>query len=119
MFSVCLSQGLHASFFYTCLTLKRLFSGESLFVLKRCHLEITMEKDPERIEKGKQAVDSEGTSSQLTPRRSIRSPTSELPLSKKYRICSIVKFICKTRTREKLILCADLLAYQTLQMLTQ
>ena len=48
----------------------------------------TMEKDPQRTEKEKQAADCEGTSSQLTPRRSITSPTNELLLSKKYLIRS-------------------------------
>ena len=56
------------------------------------------EKDLEHIEKEKQAAGSEGTISQLTPRRSIGSPTSELLLPKKCLICSKVKFIWKTRT---------------------
>ena len=33
MFLVYLSQGLHVPFFYTCLTLRRLFSGESSWIV--------------------------------------------------------------------------------------
>ena len=55
-------------------------------------------KNLKRIKKKKQAGDSEGNSSQLTPRTTIRSPTNELRLLKKFLICSKVKFTRKTRT---------------------
>ena len=60
-----------------------------------------------------------GTSSQLTLRRSIRSPTNEIRLPKKCLICSKVKFIHGTRTQNKLILCTDLHSDQTLKMASQ
>ena len=66
--------------------------------------------------KGEQAANSEGTSSQLTLRRSIRSPTNELRLPKKCLICSKVKFIHETRTQKKLILCTDLHPDKTLKI---
>ena len=55
---------------------------------RKCRSIFIMEKDPQRTEKEKQAADCGGTSSQLTPRRSITSPTNELLLSKKYLIRS-------------------------------
>ena len=78
-----------------------------------------MKKDLERIEKENQVADSEGTSYQSTPRRSIKSPTGELFLPKKCLICRKVKFIRKTRTREILVLCTNLRADQTLKMACQ
>ena len=72
-----------------------------------------------RIEKEKQAADSEGTSYQLTRRRSIRSPASQLLLPKKCLICIKVNFISKTRSREKRILSTDLRANQTFKMTSQ
>ena len=48
----------------------------------KCQSIFTMKKDLQHIEKEKQAADSEGTSSQLTPIRSIRSPKNELLLPK-------------------------------------
>ena len=75
-------------------------------------------KNLKRIKKKKQAGDSEGNSSQLTPRTTIRSPTSELRLLKKFLICSKVKFTRKTRTRENFIF-IGLRAEQTLKMANQ
>ena len=76
-------------------------------------------KNLERIENENQVADSEGTSYQSTPRRSIKSPTGELFLPKKCLICRKVKFIRKTRTREILVLCTNLRADQTLEMACQ
>ena len=74
-----------------------------------------MKKTLERIKNEKESGSSECTSSQSEPvRRSVRSPSSELLLPKKCLICSKPKYIRNTRTREKLILCTDLRADQTL-----
>ena len=60
-----------------------------------------------------------GTTNQSTPRRSNKTPKGELLLPKKCVICNKVKFICKTRTREVLVLCTKLRADQTLKMTCQ
>ena len=78
-----------------------------------------MNKDLQFNEKEKQAADSEGISSHLTPKRSIRSPTNELFFPKKCLLSSKKKFIRGTMTREKLILCTELHADQTLNMESQ
>ena len=62
-----------------------------------------MNKDLQCSEKEKQAADSEGISSHLTPKRSIRSPTNELFFPKKCLISSKKKFIRGTMTREKIL----------------
>ena len=81
-----------------------------------CRSILTVKKDLQRIEKEKQPADSEGTSSQLTPKRSIRRSKNELFLPRKCLICSKVRFIRGTRNPEKLILCTDLRSDQTLKM---
>ena len=82
-----------------------------------CWSIFTMKEDLQHIEKEKQGTDSEGTSSELSPRRSIRYPTSELLLPKKCR--SKVKLIRKTRTQGKLIFCNNSCIDQTLKMASQ
>ena len=91
----------------------------NVFFHRKCRPSLTMKKDLERVEKGDQVADSEGTSYQSTPLRSIKSPTGELFLPKKYLICSKVKFPRKTRTQEILVLCTNLRADETPKMACQ
>ena len=91
----------------------------NIFFHRKCRPSFTMKKDLERVEKENQVADSERTSSQSTPRRSIKSPTGELLLPKKCLICSKVKFPRKTRTQEILVLCTNLRADETPKMACQ
>ena len=86
---------------------------------RNCQSIFTIKKDLERIKKVKQTADSGGTSSQVATTRSIISPTSELLLHIKCLISSKLKFIRVIRTQEKLILCTNLQADQTLKMVGQ